>query len=72
MKKISPLILIFIFVINLSAQDIKVNSINALRNELNSLKRVNEELREEVNRLRFVIIEKEESSKATSTSENKG
>lgn len=72
MKKISLLILNFIFVINLSAQDSKVNSINALRNELNSLKKVNEELREEVNRLRFVIIEKEESSKATSKYDNKG
>lgn len=39
---------------------------------MNSLNRVNEELREEVNRLRFVIIEKEESSKAISKSENKG
>ena len=72
MKKLSSSILIFLFAIYLSAQDREVNSINAFRNELNSLIRLDEEQRETVRRLKYLVIRKEESLKAISKAENKG
>jgi hypothetical protein len=72
MKKLSSSILIFLFAIYLSAQDREVNSINAFRNELNSLIRLDEEQLETFRRLKYLVIRKEESLKAISKAENKG
>ena len=54
------------FTSQLSAQDNKDVTINTLRNELKSLIRINQELREEINRLKSVMIDREESMKSPS------
>lgn len=52
----------------LSSQDSKDVTINALRNEVKSLIQINEELRGEINRLKTVLTEREESAARTSSS----
>lgn len=66
MKKINLLILV-LFAVNLTAQD-KDATINSLRNEVKSLIRVNEELREEINRLKSIIEAREEEVQAKKSS----
>jgi regulator of replication initiation timing len=67
MRKISLLFLIIGLGSNLSAQDSKDATISALRNEVKSLIRVNEELREEINRLKSAMVEREEATKSPSS-----
>lgn len=74
MKKKLLIIISVIFCLNASAQDSKDATITALRNEVKSLIRVNEELRDEINRLKSAINERDEartnnSSKSTQQGE---
>ncbi|MBL7788705.1 MAG: hypothetical protein JNL75_02590 [Chitinophagales bacterium] len=73
MKKNILIILALFYSLGLSAQDNKDATISALRNEIKSLIRVNEELRDEINRLKSTMSEREESAKSNSnSSSNRG
>ncbi len=67
MKKKFLIVIAVIYCLNASAQDNKDATITALRNEVKSLIRVNEELRDEINRLKSAINERDEATKSSSS-----
>jgi hypothetical protein len=62
MKKTIIITILAFIGMNLCAQESKDETIDALRNEVKSLIRVNEELREEINRLKSAMFDKEEAA----------
>lgn len=67
MKKMLFAGLSLFFVVHISAQESKDATITALRNEIKNLVSVNEELRDEINRLKSSTSEKQQESTTNNT-----
>jgi hypothetical protein len=70
MKKTIIITIIAIIGNTICAQDSKDATITSLRNEVKSLIRVNEELREEINRLKSSMADREEAAARTSSNKS--